>query len=474
MKIAKGLLLLLFVALLSLSLVSATKIIVSPVNETSNHIFFDETAHFTITIKNTAETDYVFTWNLDPVKWIIDTPASAKVKAGETKKFDLAVRPHPVNYRGPGSYVVPLTVRASPGDLVFKSQISLFIKSINERIYAYTPSVALGASIADEVDPRDTVSVQVQIRNRNLLDIEGMKLSINGENFQTTKTFSLSGLEEKTLEFRFDVNPLLKPDTYKLYVRLIYQNKTISDFEKYYKIKAYTSVDRVSTDRTKFFKTTHISTLTNDGNVLKEVTTDLNIKWYNWLFTHVKISTNDMDRVDRNTWKIILQPKEVATITIVENYRVLPLLVLIILLIIVSYFVFRSPIVLRKQTIITGKDEEGISEMKVRVFIKNRTKKAFYNVRVLDRAPSIATITVPKGLGVLEPSKLITTQKKGTIIKWDFETIEAYEERIVTYNIKAKLKIIGHLGLPSVKIKYETVSGQQRTTESGKASIGTK
>jgi hypothetical protein len=179
-----------------------------------------------------------------------------------------------------------------------------------------------------------------------------------------------------------------------------------------------------------------------------------------------------VEEVDKTAWDIILSPEETATIIVIENYRVLPILGLIILLIILGYYQFRSPIVLKKQTIVTGQDEEGISEMKIRIFVKNRSKQPFYNVRLLDRAPSIAQVHVANGLGILEPSKIVHTERKGTIIKWDFESLESYEERIVTYAIKARLKIIGTLGLPSVKVKFENVKGRQKTTESGRAIIG--
>ena len=49
-----------------------------------------------------------------------------------------------------------------------------------------------------------------------------------------------------------------------------------------------------------------------------------------------------------------------------------------------------------------------------------------------------------------------------------------HEERIVTYTIKSKLKIIGSLSLPKVRIKYETSKGVERTAESGLAQIGQK
>jgi hypothetical protein len=284
----------------------------------------------------------------------------------------------------------------------------------------------------------------------------------------------LAGLEEKTLEYRFDLDNLLPPATYPLSINLIYKNKTISTVEKFYDVSSYSQIKRDSHTVKSFFKRTSISTITNEGNVPKKITTDISIKWYKALFTSYDVEASSAEFVDKGKWDLTLKPEEVATITVNENYLSLLILAILLLFLVLGYFHFRSPIVLRKQSIITGQDEEGISSMKIRVFVKNRTKQPFYNVRLLDRAPSIAQVHVAKGLGILEPSKIVHTEKKGTIIKWDFEALEAYEERIVTYEINARLKIIGHLGLPSVKVKFEDVKGRHRTTESGRVVIGGK
>lgn len=470
MRVYYKALLLLLMTILLVSTVSASKVTVNPVNDSSNRIFFDEVAHFTLKIENTDDVDHVYTWTTNPVEWIIDSITSEKIEAGKSDTLDLAIRPRPSNYRGQGFYVIPLTVERD-GETITK-QMTIYIKSLEERIFSYTPSVALGASIKDVIDPRETATVQVLIRNRNMLEIEEITLSIDGETFEKTDTFPLSGLEEKTMEYRFDIDDLQEPGTYELKVNLEYEGKQISMANSFYDVGAFSLVDRDSVSSSSWFKKTTITTLNNKGNIEKSVTSDLTIDWYKSLFTSVDIEASSAEEISRSQWEIQLEPNEMATITITENYRSLPILGIIIVLIILGYFQFRSPIVMKKQTIITGQDEEGISEMKVRIFIRNRSKNPFYNVRVLDRAPSIAQVHVASGLGVLEPSKVVHTEKKGTIIKWDFESLESYEERIVTYTIKARLKIIGTLGLPPVRVKFENVKGRQRTTESGRAVIG--
>ena len=470
MRVIYKLFLLLMMTILLVGTVSAAKVSVNPVNESSNKIFFDETAHFNLKIQNTDAISHVYTWSANPVEWIIDSVASSRLDAGDSVTFDLAIRPRPSNYRGQGFYVIPLIIQTD-GESITKP-VTIYIKSLEERLFSYTPSVALGASIKEVIDPREPATVHVIIRNRNMLEIDDITLNIDGEAFEKSVDFSLSGLEEKTLEYRFDIDDLQKPGSYELNVDLVYQNKTISTVDSFYDVGAFSLIERDSNSASGWFKKTTISTLTNKGNVDKSVTSDIELKWYKSLFTSVNVEASGADQLSRSQWELLLAPDDVATITITENYVVLPILLILAILIILGYFQFRSPIVLKKQTIVTGQDEEGISEMKVRVFIKNRSKNPFYNVRLLDRAPSIAQVHVGSGLGILEPSKIVHTEKKGTIIKWDFESLESYEERIVTYAIKARLKIIGTLGLPSVKVKFENVKGRQRTTESGRAIIG--
>ncbi len=468
----KILMVILAVTLLALPLASASFVTVNPANATANQIYFDEVAHYDLTIINTDQVDRVFVWSANPVEWLIDTPSSTIVPADSQVTVPISLRPRPSNFRGAGFYVVPLTVSNSVETI--NSQLSVRIKSTQDRDLNYKPSVALGASIDSTVNPQELVSVQLQIRNRNILDIDELQVSVNGEHFEGTDSFPLGGLEERTVEYRYDIDDALEPGSYELVVRLIYEDAVISEVKKFYDVGSFSQIDRESVVSSSLFKKTTITTLMNDGNVLRQVTTNISIPWYKAPFTSVDVEANAYDRQSRGVYNLNIASQETVTITVVNNYRSIPILIFIIVLIIIFYFQTRSPMVISKQTIVTGRDEEGISEMRVRIFIRNRSPKPYYNVRLIDRAPSIAHVVAKGGLGVIEPSKIITTEKRGTIIKWDFENLDPYEERIVTYTIKARLKIIGHLGLPPTRMKFENQKGKQRTTQSGKTLIGTR
>lgn len=475
MRFAKQLIILGLLLVLVASFASASKVSIHETNSTSNQIYFDQVASYQITIENTESEEHVYSWSVNPLEWIIDSKTSVLVPPESKKTVELLIRPRISNFGGHGSYTLPLTVKRSDGGETIETQFRLFVKNINELIYSYRPSVALALSLPDEVDPREKFSVRITARNRNILDIESLKLELTSEHFTREVEFPLAPLEEKTFRYQFELDPLLMPGTYDLDAVLIYNgNMTISQVDELFTVQPYSVIDRDTTESTNFFKKVRVTTITNNGNVPKVVATDLKVPFYKALFSDVDVEADEFEQLKRGSWDVVLGPADVATITLKENYRPLFYILILAVILVVAYFATRSPITLKKQIIVTGKDEEGVSEMKVRIYLKNRTDKAFYNVRVLDKAPSIAIVHPSGGLGVIDPTKIVKTEKRGTIIKWDFDSIEAYEERIVTYTIKAKLKIIGTLSLPPVRVKFENVKGVERTTQSGKAVIGTK
>ncbi|MGM5480316.1 MAG: hypothetical protein ACQESC_02540 [Nanobdellota archaeon] len=473
MKITQVTIILAVLFVLASTSAFASSVSIEPINSSSHHIFFDETAEYDLTIENTDDDSKVFTVSITSLNWIIDSKRSIAVDGNSKLTTDFRVRPKPTNFRGPGVYSVPFEVNTADGDEI-KDSFRIVVKSMEQQLLEYKPSVALGISLDEDINPKDPLSVQTSIRNRNLRDLDVIQLLITAEHFSGAKSFPLTRLEERSLEFRFDLPNDAEPgEGYELEAELFYNNESINKVERFYDIIPYADIDREQVNTSKsFFKKTTVSSVTNNGNINKTVTTDLDISLIESIFTSVDISASDSEKMSHKSWKVTLTPSEEAVITVTNNYRSLIYLLIIAVIATIGYFLIRSPIVIKKQVIVTGKDEEGVSEMKVRIYIKNRTGKAFYNVRLLDKAPAIAQVFKNNAVGSVDPSKIVRTENKGTIIKWDFDSLEAYEERIVTYSTKARLKIIGNLALPRVMARFENSSGKIQTVESGKSRIG--
>jgi hypothetical protein len=54
----------------------------------------------------------------------------------------------------------------------------------------------------------------------------------------------------------------------------------------------------------------------------------------------------------------------------------------------------------------------------------------------------------------------LTHKMKGTIVKWKLDDVEGSEERMLNYEIKSKLSILGNLTLSPVIIRYRTPKGR--------------
>jgi hypothetical protein len=106
---------------------------------------------------------------------------------------------------------------------------------------------------------------------------------------------------------------------------------------------------------------------------------------------------------------------------------------------------------------------ENVSRIKVVISVKNRTSKLVENIRVIERTPAITEVDKEFIAGTIQPSKILQNHNKGTLVSWDFATLEPYEERIITYTLNSKLVIIGGtIKLPPTVVKYESY-GHTRT-----------
>jgi hypothetical protein len=195
--------------------------------------------------------------------------------------------------------------------------------------------------------------------------------------------------------------------------------------------------------------------VTNDGNVGNTAVVTIPTSLLKTLFissdTQYERTIQDGRRV--LLWRIPLTADETKTFTFTENYRVLVLLGLIAILCGVGYFALRSPIVVIKEAVGIAK-EDGVSQLKVRIFIKNRSSRILQGIVVTDKVPSLADVVRAEAPGSIAPSKVAVSEKGGTLLRWDLEVLEPYEERVVTYIARSKLKIIGRMSLPVAKVRF--------------------
>lgn len=450
-------------ALLSSTAVFAASEFNVNVNPVVNRITPDDVAAYNITITNKGDTDRIYSLKLssgDATNWIL-SPNSMKVSAGETSSEILNV--FPKSTTGVGSYELMLQVAY----LSDTEEVPLNLYMNFEGLYLdYTPNVALSVSTVEVQDPRESMKVSVLMRNRNMLDMKNLTLRIKSDMFYKEVNLSLGPRKEFSSEYLFDLEALQSPGIYKIRLELYYpvNDKVVAEAETEFKVDAYSTVTPKYDSSKSWFIRRDIITVENIGNYERTKDISMKMPWFKRMFVSSDADA-DFVRMEGKSylqWNPSLKPMEIKTITVTTNYRPLIVIILLLIVALVAYFMLRSPLILLKEAGVVEQDEHGISEIKVKIFIKNRSRKALEQITVTDKVPGITEYVESNNLGSMKPSRMTRTTAKGTILHWDLDKLDAFEERIITYKLKSKLKFVGDMALPRTRVKFVYGNGKER------------
>ena len=437
-----------------------------------NSIYLDEEAKFSLTIINPDMISKVVQVYTPSIEWYVNLdPFITTINRNTSVELELSIVPSVWAETGPQKVIVIID---SPNkDEKVTLEIPIFVKSFDAEKKEYQPSVELKVDFPEEIDPRQKIPINIYLRNRNRLNITEMELAVESQIFADYKLISLDPLSERREKISFEIDPLTKPMDDKLEITIIYNNRTVNKERIDYKVIRYANfIQKIDTIEGLFKKTSeHI--IINEGNIPKIDAFRIPTNFIAKFFTKTDPGPDrvNLKRQAYFEWDIDLDPYEEITILVEENYRPVIYLILISIVVAMIYFLYRSPVVIKKESIVVGSSEEGISKMKVLLHVRNRSQDLIENLTVTDLIPSIATYVKESHIGTLAPTKILRHVKKGTIIKWELEALEPFEERIITYRLKSKIVIVGGFTLPSAKIKFETEKGRDRIVRSNKSIV---
>ncbi len=433
----------------------------TPVN---NSILATESATFRLLVTNFERSAQRFqVYTLDPDWSLRFEPMLHKIGPSTQEEYLIHVRAR--SSMGHGTYGVGIVFKnIDTGELITRSVIIL-VRDPNKIPGEYSPSVKLDVTTPSRINPRDEFKIGINLKNRNPLDITELRLLIESPLLTQEHRTRLPPNQEWYKDFPFRLDPYQPSGTYPLRVLTLYRNETINDFATELSVEMITDIAETHADDSSLFR--HVTTLTveNKGNG----PTGYRVKLPTNLFRRLFSSAEPATRTERiggqryYVWDVTLEPRETVSVTVIENYRLLILLLFAAIIATASYYAFRSPLIAVKETI-SLKDEEGTSNLKVRIFVKNRTGRPIDGVTVIDRVPSIASYVKRETLGVVSPTKVVTAEKRGTVLKWELDILEPYEERILSYSLASKLKIVGKMRLPDAKIQFSARGGKERVT----------
>ena len=462
--IKKILLLIALLLFLPISIASDFDISIEPI---VNRIFKNEIASINLTVTNNLEQGQEFRLSSDVLWDLMSNPlpdyySGMRIDALSTRSTTLNLDPPNRISVGPKKLDVVVESKLT-GDKK-KTPITIYIKSTGFEMQDYLPFV-IPTVLVDpiQIDPRGKFTIKVKLKNTNILELDEVTIDLttNSGLFHKKRIVSLGPLEDRTETFVMTLSPVTAPRK-DVVIAIISTGDTVFTPEKEnIEIINYSSFVATAIGENVFLKTKTKVIILNDGNTQGSELYKIETNKFRSLFTFTYPKAKFMKEGEKGylVWELVLDSNQKIEINYTENYRSLFALGLIILIILVSYFIMRSPVIINKRAEVLEIEEGGISKIKVTLNIQNRTNKRVDNVRVIEKIPNIANLVKEEYLGTLRPTKVLTHDVKGTLLKWNIDVLDGFEERMITYKIKSKLSILGALKLSPAVIKFKNNNG---------------
>ncbi|MGM5488882.1 MAG: hypothetical protein ACQESG_08095 [Nanobdellota archaeon] len=429
-----------------------------------NKIYMNETAVFELNITNHWEEAADYLIYAGDVEWLVSTDPSEdrhkQVSAQSNEIVALKVRPA-VNFL-PSLYGFSVKVKNIETQEVITKELLIQIRGDPDELHGeYLPAVGAEIDVKENIDPRSPVDITLRLDNKNRLDLDTVTIFFESDLIDKEYETELEGLEEKELTYSIQLDPLLDPQVDMLRTELVttVRNETY-EFKApsvRYSIVSYGEVVKDRQVDTSFLRTESTVHIRNTGNIRRDYVYTSAHSFVKGIFMTMnpEPEVTTINGSLRNVWRGSLGKEGSQRIQVVTNYRPILYVILAAIIGVVLYYLLRSPLVMQKTAAVIGKAEGGVSELAIQIHLKNRTNWKFFDVEVKDKVPNLLSVKQDFDLGTLQPSKILKHDKRGTIIKWNVDELDPFEERILSYKVHAKLSILGDFSLPQTVVKFK-------------------
>ena len=460
--------------LLNIAHATSFDVKVTPIKD---QIIVNDIAKFNISIQNNLDTNEEFTlkktgfpfWDMyiQPLQ----NPITLKVPAGSSASVKLFV--NPLHITSVDTYTLDTGIVLQRTGEEQKVPITIGIKSTEPLIQGYIPTVLATVSVEPEkIDPRQEFKVKIFVNNQNVINYTNLTLKAESALFEDEVHFPLGPKDDTTIELRKKVDSDIAPQASKLSVAIFKDDRVIvNPIVKEFEISEYVVKENLPKEHSFLKIRTGVKIYSNNPDYTGTITVDTTP--FNNLFS----STNPRASLIKEngkyflTWKVNLDQNKSMTVFVNENYRPIVVITILVIVAVIFYFLFRSPLVARKSIVNVGMSEGGISEAKIVVRVKNRSSKQIANIEVMDNVPHIAHVEKEISIGSMQPHAILQHPKKGVMIKWTIETLEPGDERVLSYKMKSRLSILGEFNLPAASARAK-VGKRVVISNSNRVSIG--
>ncbi len=460
-----------FLMLLLVSNAASFDITTEPIKE---KIIVNEFAKYTVTVKNNLNVkDEYRIYSLDFPIWDVRTdpivnPITLELNPGEEGSVEILV--DPLKIKEIGFYEVNLNVRSKVLDSAVSVPLKVTIFSTDPLMQGYIPTVITSVGVPEKIDPRNEIPIKIVLNNQNMINYTRLEVRIESNLIKETLSTNLDPKEEKILQVITNLDPLTKPQYDNVIVSVFADERAISQVTKRIETIEYKGSQLIKEER-GFLTTKSTYKFASNNEDYKgsfKVETSLLSSIFSSTSPNAKVMTENGKRYF--VWDVKLDKKEMQ-VAITRNFVPLMIAIILFAAVVISYFLFRSPLVMIKEVNNIVKKEGGITEMNVVLHIQNRGQIRLQEIEVTDYIPGLVGIGSDAPIGSLQPTKIMRHEKKGTTMaKWTIEKLDLSEERVLSYKVRSKLSILGDFNLPVAKATFKA-NGKVQSSSSNRLSV---
>ncbi len=302
---------------------------------------------------------------------------------------------------------------------------------------------------AEDVELRDE-DVVIKLKNTQNTNVVNVRIRFISQFFDTEEEVSFKSYEQVNVTIPIDINRKagLLAGSYVIKAELQVEGVeagiegTVRYIEKE-NIKTERKTEGIIVRKTTITKN-------NEGNVPSIAQIEVKKTIIGRLFTISSLEPTSTQRsglLVEYIWEKDLQPGESYSITTTTNYTmplIFVLLVIIIAFLVKNYSATSLNLVKRVSFVRT----KG-GEFALKVTLRVKAKKYTENIQVIDRLPGMTQLYEKFGT---KPDKIESSTRR---LFWNIDRLNAGEERVYSYVVYSKVKVIGRFELPSATAIYQ-------------------
>ena len=314
--------------------------------------------------------------------------------------------------------------------------------------------------------PNDNIA-EVKIKNTQNANLKNVQIKLDSPFFTEKQTLNFAPNEEKTLNI--DVNKDAKKLSAGNYIV-----KAEIEIEKA-KTEEHGTIEYLEKEGNSFEKNTEgfiirktIITKTNVGNTDIPATINFKKGIIGRLFTLNSPSVTKIERQGLSViyvWNKNLSPGETLQVESTTNYTI-PFLILILIIvigIIAQLYYFTALAINKKVSFVRTKG----GELALKVTLHVKARRHIDKIQLIDTLPGMTKLYEKFGKA---PDRIDENSRR---LFWNISSLNAGEERVFSYIIYSKLKVVGRFELPSATAIFSH-EGTTKEAWSNKAFFATE